>query len=257
MIDRYGRFIQEELWGTHLRSAPFISPSSVRLFGKEFFFPATEDNEGKFGILSLVDGIIRADEYHAKEYIKEDAVVIDAGANIGTFSVFAATRAPKGHVYAFEPAKDTFALLKKNTAGYPNITVINMGLGDAVAQRTIFDMGEGAGGSVFEDSPFYGDVSQKKGFHDSAAVVTLDGFAADHGLSRIDFIKIDTEGYERKILEGGASVLGRFHPIVSMSAYHNADDKEVLPAMMRAADSRYICKLYKDAEEDMVCYINE
>jgi hypothetical protein len=43
-------------------------------------------------------------------------------------------------------------------------------------------------------------------------VTTIDHFAREEGLQRLDFIKMDVEGWEKRILEGGAETIGRFRP---------------------------------------------
>lgn len=63
--------------------------------------------------VSLVEEIVIADQYCAQEFLKKDSVVIDVGANIGTFSLFASHLSPKGKIYSFEPNSKTFKILKK------------------------------------------------------------------------------------------------------------------------------------------------
>jgi len=83
---------------------------SVDFYGS-LFFPC---DENYWEMMALFDSTISQDPYHAKKFIKDDSVVMDIGANIGVFTVFAAALAPKGKLYAFEPISKTFATLTKN-----------------------------------------------------------------------------------------------------------------------------------------------
>jgi hypothetical protein len=44
--------------------------------------------------------------------------------------------------------------------------------------------------------------------------ITLDEFVQEKGVTRLDLIKIDTDGYELDVLKGASGVLKKFHPIV-------------------------------------------
>jgi len=54
-----------------------------------------------------------ANQYHV-ELITPNIAVIDAGANIGMFSIYAAIRHPNSTIYAFEPCAETFSVLLEN-----------------------------------------------------------------------------------------------------------------------------------------------
>ncbi|MBI4093964.1 FkbM family methyltransferase, partial [Candidatus Kaiserbacteria bacterium] len=94
------------------------------LFGKPFFATAPGAFKNWLVALRLINEVILQDEYRAHGRIAEGAVVIDAGANIGAFSVFAASLAPQAKIYAFEPTRATFEILKKNLQPYQNVTVL-------------------------------------------------------------------------------------------------------------------------------------
>ena len=51
-------------------------------------------------------------------------------------------------------------------------------------------------------------------YREEVAVTTIDHFAAEEGLRRLDFIKMDVEGWEMRILEGGAATIERFRPVM-------------------------------------------
>ena len=64
--------------------------------------------------------------------IPRDSVVVDVGANVGVFSLFAAGRART--VYALEPSSSNFALLRSNTAAAKNVIPLNLACAAADGQ---------------------------------------------------------------------------------------------------------------------------
>ncbi len=180
------------------------------------------------------------------------------GANIGTFSVLAARLAPRGRVYAFEPSQGTFAVLKKNAAPYENVTCTFAGLGDSKREENILVHETTTGGNVFMDSTLAPrEVTPGEAHLEKISITTIDSFIAEHAVPRVDFIKIDTEGYEANILRGAAETIKKWKPIIAMSAYHNPNDKKDLPDLLTSIRPGYSCKLYDDSEEDLICRYEE
>lgn len=245
-MDRYQAFLCEELKKEYLG----FSDNCVNLFGHKF------GGTSYYEVIEMINGVIVLDQYHANQFLKKDSIVIDAGAHIGTFSVFAARLVPQGRTYSFEPVAGTFQTLKKNTEDYPQITCVNSGLGDGIYQKNIFVDLRSTLGSVFEDSPLYSGKSDGREC-ESANILTIDAFVAEHGISRINFIKIDAEGYEAKILNGARESIKKWKPVIAMSAYHNPNDKRDLPRIMKEIYPDYICELHHDHEEDFICYIKK
>ena len=89
---------------------------------------------------------------------------------------------------------------------------------------------------------------EQEGYFEPISIVTLDSL----NLPKVDFIKIDTEGYEAPILRGARETIKRCRPIISMSAYHNPNDKTELPALLNSI-TPYRCELHRGSEEDFIC----
>ena len=184
-------------------------------------------------------------------------MVIDAGANTGLYSMLAATVAHKGKVYAFEPDAKNYSLLQKNTAGYENIHTYNLGLGDTETHKTFFASDYSGEYSHFIDNGMPLDELAKEGKQIDVSVTTIDDFVKKNNIQKVDFIKMDTEGYEAKILEGARDTISKFKPQIGMSAYHHSEDKHALPAILKSMDERYVCTLHRHPEEDFYCHIEE
>jgi FkbM family methyltransferase len=129
--------------------------------------------------------------------LAQTGIMLDVGAHHGT-SLLPFARAG-WQVYAFEPDPQNRALLEANTAGFANVQIDPRALSDHAEQDVAF----------FQSSQSSG-VSSLKGFlpsHQASAsvdVTTLENFLAEAGLQAeaVDFLKVDTEGYDLMVLRG-------------------------------------------------------
>ena len=142
-----------------------------------------------------------------------DGVVLDVGAHIGTFSLLAATKAPKGRVFAIEASRDTFDLLRANVSmsGLPNIRVDHLALTDRAGMVKLHHDPDGN----------YGHSVTKQLSSSSEAVpaATLPQYLEDRDIGRIDLIKFNCEGAEFSILlSTPAGILRRIRKMIVL--YH-------------------------------------
>ena len=105
-----------------------------------------------------------------------------------------------------------------------------------------------------QDSPAFSLGGSASRLED-VAVTSIDSFVKEKNITHVEFIKIDTEGYEANILEGARQTIQKWKPVIAMSAYHNKNDKENLPKLLKEISSDYVCELHKSAEEDFICYV--
>jgi FkbM family methyltransferase len=169
-------------------------------------------------------------------------VVYDIGAAHGSFSRCLAKLAGVDEVHAFEPLADGFAELRQNTAQFPAVRCHNVALGDV---ETEADMVVWA--HARDASSLLGvQTGASNGLtpapiattRQSVRVVKLDDYVAASGLPMPDVVKIDVQGYEDRVLRGGARTIGsaRFC-IVEVSflpSYEHAALFEDVHALMRA-----------------------
>ena len=149
----------------------------------------------------------------AKKHIEPNMNVIDAGANIGCYTV-GFSNLTSGKVYSFEPHRRLYQQMIANVFinKCPNVFAYNTALGDY--KRTVkmsvdhmpinYDRWTNFGGSVIEENTLLGgeDVQMK----------TLDSYH----ITDVCFIKIDVEGYELQVLKGAIQtiMLNNYPPIL-------------------------------------------
>lgn len=147
--------------------------------------------------------------------LKPESVVLDIGANIGCTAVFFSKLAHS--VIAFEPSPSTFAFLSKNvlTAGCGNVTLINAGLGKSAAQLTLTSSENDRSGAFVSNQI---EVSRPGYRTENISIRVGDEFGLS--LNRLDFIKIDVEGFEKDVIEGLLQTINRLRPIVALELNH-------------------------------------
>lgn len=74
---------------------------------------------------------------------------------------------------------------------------------------------------------------------DGIRFVRLDDFVAEHGLDRVDVIKMDVKGAEPAVLCGASAVLRRFLPRLAVSVYHDREHFIELPRILREIEPAY------------------
>ena len=136
-----------------------------------------------------------------KTILKKGMNVINIGANIGYFTLLAAREVgPDGKVFAFEPFPQTVELLKKNidSNGYKNVEVISMAVSDR-KEKSFLALKSDSGHN------FVTSASNKEYDSIEISTITADDYF-DENL-KIDFLIMDAEGYEPKILDGMKNIL--------------------------------------------------
>ena len=127
----------------------------------------------------------------------QTGTMLDVGAHYGT-SLLPFARAG-WQVYAFEPDPQNRALLETNTVGLPNVHIDPRALSDHTEQGVAFFQSSQSSGasSLTSFLPSHQAIA-------SVDVTTLENFLAESGLQAeaVDFLKVDTEGYDLMVLQG-------------------------------------------------------
>lgn len=146
-------------------------------------------------------------------------VVFDIGANIGTYSSWVAKWAEQvnGTVYSFEPQRTVFQMFCGNMSinNIFNVHAINYALGK---EEKFIDIEEvdynqlGSFGSFSLNGASknkYKNISNKT---QRIRMSTLDKFVEEQDIQKVDFIKIDVEGLDIDVIEGGINTIMSFKP---------------------------------------------
>jgi len=124
--------------------------------------------------------------------------VFDIGANVGQSALVYERLFPEADIYSFEPVSDTFKTLTENTASRKRIKTFNCAFGDRDHGMQI---------NLAEDSTASSITHYKTSRVEDISVRTLDAFVRSNAIQQIDFMKIDTEGYELEVLAGAEQML--------------------------------------------------
>jgi FkbM family methyltransferase len=147
-----------------------------------------------------------------EEHCVKGSVVVDIGAHIGLFAVRAAQLTGEiGKVYAFEPTPKTNALLQK-TIQINGMEEIIEARHEAIAEKdglTYFNISDTEGDNSNSLVEYRLDKHLNKV---EVKIVSLDNFVSSKSLKKLDFIKIDAEGYEYNVLEGAIETFNTLRP---------------------------------------------
>jgi FkbM family methyltransferase len=148
--------------------------------------------------------------------VPEDGVIADIGAHSGQFAKLFARLVPKGGVYAFEPGGYALSILHPvvRLRGLRNVTIVPAGLSDKPGEETLNVPLKKSGTLGFGLAHIGEELSGRDVVSQRIHLTTLDRFAAEHGLSRLDFVKADIEGWEPYFLRGAREVIAKFRPSV-------------------------------------------
>ena len=193
-----------------LRINDFIKPEFVNLNFKNINFDLLIDPSN-----GLVDTSIYAKrkyEHHILTemyaYIKIGNVALDIGANIGHHSIFMAKIVGGGgEIYAFEPIPKIYNQLEKSVTknNLNNVIINKYALGEIDKEVEININNNNVGGSSIVNRNASDTTTNVK-----IQVKTLDSL----NLQKVDFIKLDVEGYEWNVIAGGADTISKYKPTI-------------------------------------------
>ncbi|MDE3167218.1 MAG: FkbM family methyltransferase [Acidobacteriota bacterium] len=165
---------------------------------------------------------------------------LDAGANEGVYTVFAAARVgAEGCVMSFEPSRRELERLRFNIElNRQNVRVFPVALADAEGRAELR-----IGGYQHEPHNTLGGFAYEieAGGTEPVAVRRLDDIVREQAPARIDLLKMDVEGAETRLLQGAGATLRQYRPIVLFEAQEaslkqQGSTREELVSQLRALD---------------------
>ncbi|MFZ5781041.1 MAG: FkbM family methyltransferase [Pseudomonadota bacterium] len=155
--------------------------------------------------------------------LRPGMVFIDVGANDGYYTLFAARRVgPTGRVVAAEPSSRERAHLQRNLGrnGLDNVTVVPAAIGSTSGLADLHlahgvHAGHNTLGSFAHDDVVRASLER-------VPIEPLDSVVARLALSHVDFIKVDVEGAEARVIAGAANVLATMRPMMLLEVNDKA-----------------------------------
>jgi len=235
-------------WYVQYRTAcAFVGEEAYELFTPQITKEACDNmekglkhkSEGVFEIegftvqatpFELVDTfVVQQYRYDSIVEPKLGDIVFDIGAYVGDTALwFSKAVGPQGKVYAFEPEPHNFAKLKANLErnNVTNVVPLQLALSENEGEMQV------ASGGI-------SSTITQAGTGISVKVTTIDKVVEPNKLPRVDFMKMDVEGHELKVLEGAHETIKTSKPSLALSAYHHGEDLINLPKFLLQLNQNY------------------
>jgi FkbM family methyltransferase len=134
-------------------------------------------------------------------------IVFDVGAYTGEYTEkVLATFGDQAQVYCFEPNEETFSVLKSNHGVKKNVRCLNFGLSDREESRMLYSNGGTSSmASLYHRRPDQWNIAGDQ--ISRIPLTALDFFCKGENVEWIDFLKMDVEGHELKVLNGAEGMI--------------------------------------------------
>ena len=205
-----------------------LSRGQFKYCGSRVFFPRhchllERLQREKIFESELVDGVLKS--------LNAGGVYFDVGANIGLLAVPILQRKPDVVVHSFEPSPTTIKFLQRTWEANPHrerwkINEIALGAAEGTATFYVHSADVGA----FDGLSDTGRAGEAKKV--DVAVSTLDTYWTSIGCPKVDCIKIDVEGFEVNVLQGGRRLLTECRPIVFLEWTELNLDSSTKPGLL-------------------------
>lgn len=177
---------------------------------------------------------------HKEVFLREGDVVFDCGANIGIFTIMASRIIKEqGRIICIEPEPLIAETLHKNLA-------MNSLTGKTYVVRSLLSETCGAGRIALDTERFTMSRSvelipfkNKRFKYSEVTCTTIDHIVEEIPLEKVDFIKMDIEGFEVYALLGAQKTIMRFKPRLAISTYHKFDDFYKIPLLIKSLHPGY------------------
>ena len=142
----------------------------------------------------------------ATEWNYPVTTIFDVGANEGESTLEALNKFPKARVLSFEPHPSTFATLTAKVGRNARFQGFNVALGTDIGEVEMIEYDDSTTNSLTPNNP-YSTRFNTHGRSIRVQETTLDTFCSEHLIDNIDLLKIEAEGFDLLVLQGGRLML--------------------------------------------------
>jgi len=191
-----------------------MNPKSIKILHKTLTIAGDDDYLREMG------QEFEPDNVHLLSLLCDnDSCVLDIGANIGMTALALSQICPRGQVAAIEPNPHTFQYLRRNVAEADsgNIKIFNFALGSREGIALMQGHPRNLACSFIADKY---RILASDHFSHKIMVKRLDEVFCELSLNRLDFMKVDVEGFELEVFAGAKEILATYKPIVFLEMNH-------------------------------------
>jgi FkbM family methyltransferase len=186
-------------------------------------------------------------------FIKQDYIILDGGANLGFHTICFAALANQGKVYCFEPQPLIFNLLSTNiliNGASDIVKQFRLGLGDKKEQLKMSPLKD----QFFsEDCINYGGrgLTNLDEGEEDVEIITIDSL----NLPKLDLIKLDVQGFELETIKGGEKTIKHNHPLMFIENYLDGEkDQQVIKLLEKWGYVTYRLLCTENQEDCILLY---
>ena len=146
-----------------------------------------------------------------KEELPENPIIIEAGSHEGHDTIRMASLWPKGKIFAFEPIPEIITVLQSKVRAFKNVSVVEVALSDENNQSNMYvSTGRSNGSSSLLKPKEHIEIHPDVFFVNQISVQTilLKDFLNGNRIDHVDFMWLDLQGMEYKVLSASSDILG-------------------------------------------------
>ena len=152
-----------------------------------------------------------------RRHFRAGMTFIDVGANVGLYTAIALSKKGDGKLLAIEPHRESRAFLEKtirsNSAGTGgSVAVCELAASDRPGTLKLYKNSQNKGDNRIYPDPLLDE-------EESVPTDTLDNICRDQGIASVEFLKIDVQGAEARVIAGAAGLLANSADCILMTEF--------------------------------------
>ena len=156
--------------------------------------------------------------------------ILDIGANEGQFAEKISAILPEASLICFEPLPEPFEKLKNKFAGKPGFSCLEIALGEREGRQKIFRNEYSPSSSILTMKSTHKEAFEfaRKEFSEEISIRRLDSVAKQIKIEAPYLVKIDVQGYERQVIDGGIDIIRSASIIIIETSFVELYEKSPL-----------------------------